>query len=179
MNIIIGNIFGLIGSLFMVLATNSKKPRNVVKLQIVQLSMLGLSNVFLGAITGCISSIISIVRNLLCLHNKMKKSYKMVIVVVFVLLTIFLNTNGFVGWLPTIAGITLTLGFDSKYEKNFRFSLFLSSFCFTIFDFCIMNYITFGFDIVTTIVALYRLWNVFRMKDIKLNLKNFSFLGFI
>ena len=154
--IILGNIIGLVGSIFMVLASNSKKQNKVVKLQIFQLLFLGISNIVLGAFTGFISAMISIVRNVICVKGKMNDGIKAIIIALFIGLTIIFNQNGFIGWLPTIASISLTIGLDLKNQKAFRFAILLSCVTFSIFDFTIKNYITFAFDVVTIILAANR-----------------------
>ena len=53
--IILGNVIGLVGSIFMVLASNSKKQNKVVKLQIFQLLFLVSLLIFVMLISTVIS----------------------------------------------------------------------------------------------------------------------------
>ena len=157
-----GNTLGLIGSVFMVLANNSKDPRNVAKLQNVQVFMLGLSNLVLGAFTGFLSSIISIVRNVLCLKGKMNNVIKALLLLTFVGTTLAFNTIGWVGWLPTIASATITLGMGAENQRFFRTCLLVASITFAIFDFCVKNYVTCVFDIATIYVSVVQLLMTFK-----------------
>lgn len=163
--IVLGNIVGLVGSIFMVLASSSKEQNKVVKLQIFQLLFLGISNVILGAFTGFISAMISIARNLFCVKGKMNTFIKGSIIFLFFALTILFNKDGLIGWLPTLASVALTIGLDLKNQKAFRFALLFSCISFMIFDFSIQNYITFGFDVVTVCLAWYRFIKTFETKN--------------
>lgn len=163
--LILGNVIGLIGSIFAVAACNSKKPKNLVKLQIAQLGFLGVANLILGSFTGFCSSIISIGRNVLCMKNKMNAIIKSGIIACFVFCGIFLNNSGIVGWIPSIASIFITLGLDMKNAKAFRAMILISCLLFMVFDFCIQNYVTCCFDMFSSIAAARQLVILFKKNE--------------
>ena len=66
MNLIIGNIFGLLSSLLMVLIGLIKSKKKIIYVQSIQILVYAISNIFLGGFTGIIISIVNLFRNFLC-----------------------------------------------------------------------------------------------------------------
>jgi len=71
--LIIGNIFGLIGSVVMIIVGSIKDKNKAILVQTLQLIILAISNLVLGSISGFIINLVSIVRNILSNKNKLNK----------------------------------------------------------------------------------------------------------
>ena len=70
--IIIGNIFGIIGLIYSAVAYHKKEKKDILKLLIISNSLSLIQYMFLQAYTGCITIIISIIRNIIALKKKNK-----------------------------------------------------------------------------------------------------------
>lgn len=74
MNIIlIGNIIGLIGSLFMAVGGYLKNKNQAIIAQTLQLLSLSISNLILGSISGFINNLINCIRNIFSLKRQTYK----------------------------------------------------------------------------------------------------------
>ena len=63
--IIIGNIIALTASLLMVYSGLLKKAKDVVYIQSIQIALFVVSNLVLGGISGAISNLLSLIRNII------------------------------------------------------------------------------------------------------------------
>ena len=68
--ILIGNIVALAGAAVMVASGFIKNRKNVLIAQCGQFAIMGVSNLILGGVTGMISNVVSILRNIICLKRE-------------------------------------------------------------------------------------------------------------
>lgn len=71
--IIIGNIVALLASLVMACVGLLKKKKTIIFVQTVQISLLTISNIILGGITGAIINGLSCIRNIIYYNNKIEE----------------------------------------------------------------------------------------------------------
>ena len=68
--ILIGNMVSLAGCIAMIMTGFLKKRKSIISLQCLQFALMGIGNVILGGISGALSNVLGIVRNLFSMKVK-------------------------------------------------------------------------------------------------------------
>lgn len=145
---LIANIISFIGAVIMVSIGFMKKKEHVLTAQCVQFGVLGTSNLLLGGVTGFISNIISIARNVVCNHLHFGLAWKLVFIALQLALSIPFNTNGLLGLLPVVASVVFTWFLDTDNAVFLKGIIIITCFMWVIYDFALQNYVAFAFDIL-------------------------------
>lgn len=128
-----------------------------------------IANILLEAYSGSVSCLISLIRNILAINNKI--SYKVSIILCFIQISfgLLVNNRGIYGILIIVASVQLTLiGYIKDQNiKITKLSLLFNSFMLSIFDFHIKAPI-FIFDILSIICCILWLVNNKEQESIKL-----------
>ena len=159
-NIIVGNIIALIGSLFMVYSGIIKNKKKTIYVQTVQIVMSIISNIVLGGITGAIINTISCIRNILCYKDKLKIKEKAILIALSTTLSLCFNNLGLIGILPLISTITYTILMDIKDVTKYKLLVIFTMILWCIYDINIKSYSSAIFDflnIITNSIAIYQL----------------------
>jgi len=80
--IVIGNIIGFVGSMFMVIGGYLKNKNNAIIAQTMQLFFLSISNLILGSVSGFINNLINCVRNVFSVKDKLTIPIKLIIIII-------------------------------------------------------------------------------------------------
>lgn len=119
--IIIGNFFGIIGLIYSAVAYHKKEKKDILKLLIISNSLSLIQYMFLQAYTGCITIIISIIRNIIALKKRDKNEN--IILAIFIILYIVMGIityNSIFSILPIIASIIYVIGIWNGNENIIR-----------------------------------------------------------
>ena len=149
--VLIANIISFIGCLLMVAIGLIKERRKILLTQCVMWTILTVSNLMLGGVTGAVSNIVSIVRNLYSLKRPLTLPVKIGFITVQAAITAFTNELGLIGWLPTLAAATFTVFMDVKDAVTLKCVIIFGQTLWAIFDFSIRNYTAGAFDVMTVI----------------------------
>lgn len=152
--IILGNIISFVGACLMVGAGLLKKRRTILVVQCVQFGIMGSANFILGGITGGLSALVSIARNVVCAQKKMTFSVKLLFTFLLIILCIGSNTAGLLGILPILSACLYTWLLDIEGERNLKLVIIIAQSFWVIYDVALMNYVSFAFDILTIIANL-------------------------
>lgn len=150
--VIIGNIFGLVGALLMVALGFTHKRSIILVGQVLQFLIMGVGNLVLGGISGFISNIVGIVRNLFFLKYDMTNGWKLFFVVIQVVISAFFMYRMGFRWielLPILATVSYTWLLDTKKESHLKMVLSGCQVMWLIYDIAILNYTAAVFDILT------------------------------
>ena len=147
--IIIGNAISLAGAALMVAVGFLKTRRSILLTQCTMFGLMGTANIILGGMTGAVSSLVSIIRNLFCLKGPLTARFKLFIIMIQILLSVRVNTLGWIGWLPIISACFYTWMIDVKDEIMLKTVLIIAQSMWLIYDLAIHNYVAFTFDIFT------------------------------
>ena len=151
MNLIIGNILGLISSLIMVSIGLIKNKKKILITQNIQIMIYTFSNVFLGGYTGIILNIVNIFRNYLCYKGQLKLQYKIIISIISISLSLLFNNLGIFGLLPLL-GSTLYLWFMNVTNIiKFKQLIIFTISTWLIYNIIIQSYTSVLFNIITII----------------------------
>ena len=152
MNIIVlANIISLCGAIIMVLIVFVKDNKKVLAGQCVQFTLMGIANLILGAITGSISNVLSIIRNIYSINKPMSIVIKIALSTLQVGLSLYAGIDGWIGWLPIISNTIFTFTCDSKDQSFFKLSVIITGAMWIFYDFYYMNFTSASFDILGVI----------------------------
>lgn len=164
MTIIIGNIFALIASIVMVIASYIKNKEKFLILQSIQIFLFVLSNIVLGGISGAIVNALSVLRNILCYKNKLTKTWIIIICLLMIVLSIIYNKNGLIGLLPIIASVMFTVTINTKNELALKVMVIISFTLWLIFDYTIKSYVSTLFDAIGIVAAFVATIQLIKLK---------------
>ncbi|ETP73207.1 Bacterial inner membrane protein [Lachnospiraceae bacterium JC7] len=152
MNLIIGNVLGLIGSLLMVGIGFVHNRRYILIGQNVQFLIMGIGNLVLGGVSGFVANIISVIRNIFILKRELTKGWKLFFVCIQVLVSsVFLYIGGFrwIELLPIISAVVYTGLIDTKKESTLKIVLSACQIMWLVYDIALMNFAAAVFDVLT------------------------------
>lgn len=147
--IILGNLLSLLGAVLMVGVGLLKKRKQILLVQCVQFGIMGVANLILGGITGALSGVVNIVRNIICLKYELTVPLKLTFIAALLVLCLCANTAGWLGVFPILSACIYTWFLDVKKERTLKVVIIVASFLWTLYDFSIQNYVSFVFNIFT------------------------------
>lgn len=152
--VLLANIVSFIGALMMVGIGLLKKKHQILLVQSVQFMIQAGANLMLGGVTGAVSNGVSVLRNVFCLRWEYTTRWKIVFLAVQIIFSAGVNTMGLLGWLPVISMIIYTWFLDLKSEIQLKIVMIVAQLMWVVYDFTLMNYVSFTFDILTIISNL-------------------------
>ncbi len=158
--VIIGNLISFIGCLLMVGIGFIRKKERILGVQCLQFSIMGVSNLLLGALSGTISNVVSIVRNLVFARITVTTPIKLVFIALQVVLSLGVLQNGVLEWLPVLAAAIFTWFLDAKSEVTLKTVIIGTSAMWVVYDLSHMNFVAMTFDVLTicsNIIGIYML----------------------
>ena len=160
--LILGNAMALLGCVSMVLAGFMKEKKKILTIQCFQFGFLAAGNLILGGVTGFISGVVSIVRNLVFARTDGSVKLKIFFILTQTLLTFLTGWPGFLGCLPLISGIMLTWFIDLKSDLHFKLVIVITMLTWVVYDWNYRNYVSFTFDIFTIFSNLFGMMMILR-----------------
>ena len=158
--IVIGNVISFAGAMLMVAVGFLKTRKSILLTQCAMFSLMGTANIILGGMTGAVSSLVSIIRNLFCMKGPLSVPVKLFIIAIQVMLSIRVNTLGWIGWLPIISACFYTWMIDVKDETSLKLVLIAAQSMWFVYDLTIHNYVGFTFDILTILSNMYGIFSL-------------------
>ena len=156
--LLIGNAVSMVGCLIMVLIGFLKRNNHILMAQCAQCLFMGAGNLILGGVSGFISNVVTIFRNLVFLKLKNTVFLK----VFFILLQLVLSwsslTAGFISWLPLIAAALFTWCMDTKSAVKLKKVILCTQVMWLTYDLYFRNYVASAFDVMTmvsNVIGLY------------------------
>ena len=146
---LLGNVLSLIGCSLMVCIGFIRRKERVLACQCVQFGFLAAGNLILGAYSGGISGIVSILRNLVFTRRGGGTLLKLGFIAVQILLTLLAGWAGAISLLPLTAGILFTWFIDTRSDARLKLVIVATLVLWGIYDLHYQNYVAFTFDILT------------------------------
>ena len=153
--LILGNAVAMVGCVLMVLVGFLRKKEQILIVQCFQFGILGIGNLILGGMSGFISGVVSIVRNLVFARTGGSRNWKIAFIVIQTVLTFMTGWPGLIGCMPLISGIILTWFMDARSDLEFKIALIAAQVTWVIYDWHYRNYVAFTFDIFTILSNLW------------------------
>ena len=128
LNIVIGNVISLIAGIFIILSMWVNDEKQAYKYQFLNAFILMISSVFFFSWTGVTTMAIAASRNAMVYKDKLTFNWTVFFIVISVVLGLLVNTLGFIGLLPIIAIIQITLcNYYLKTIKTIKMGFILNS----------------------------------------------------
>lgn len=147
--VVIGNLISFLGCLLMVSIGFLRKKEQILGVQCLQFSLMGVSNFLLGGISGTISNLVSIVRNLVFFKAKVTVPLKLGFIALQILLSLGALGKSPLEWLPVLAAGALTWFLDVKSEITLKAVIIATFFLWVVYDLCHQNYVAMTFDVLS------------------------------
>lgn len=153
-HILFGNGIALFGAILMAAIGFIKQRRHILAAQCIQFGIMGIANLILGGISGFISALVSIARNLICLKWELTTPIKTGVISIQAVLALSIDRNGIIGILPGLSACIYTCFLDTRDEIKLKAVIIIAQSCWLIYDLSILNYVSFAFDIITILANL-------------------------
>ena len=160
-NIIIGNVISFIAGIFIILRMWVNDEKKAYKYQFLNAFILMISSVFFLSWTGVTTMAIAASRNAMVYKDKLTMNWTIFFIVISVVLGLLVNTMGFVGLLPIIAIIQITLcNYYLKTIKPIKIGFIVNSAIYIVYFLAILDFASATIESITAligVVALVRL----------------------
>lgn len=147
--ILIANAIALAASCIMVGIGLIRDKRRILLTQCAQFGLNAVSNLLLGGVSGSISNVIAIVRNLWCVKRDMSLPLKIAFCVFQCALTVLVSRGGALEILPILATCVYTFALNTKSPVFLKGVMAFTQAMWLVYDFQYKNYVAFTFDAFT------------------------------
>lgn len=139
-----------------VISSRQKTAKGVLMVQNVSQLIYCVGTVVLKGYSGAVQNLISILRNLMAMGQKQNRALEWVLVILGVVLGVWCNNLGLMGYLPIAANLQYTLAIFRfrENERVLKASLAVSALLFTVFSLVILNYVGVCTNLVIAVSAI-------------------------
>lgn len=159
-----GNLLSLIGCAIMVCIGLIKKKNNILIVQCVQFTFMGVGQLLLGAMAGVAANVVSIFRNILFTKIKPTLAWKLVFIAFQAALTFYLGFDTAFEALPIIAVAMFTLSLSLKSDVQFKLVIAASQLLWLVYDVHHRNFVNASADVLTVVTTLVGIWMIQKNK---------------
>ena len=154
LNIVIGNVISLIAGVFIILSMWVNDEKQAYKYQFLNAFILMISSVFFFSWTGVTTMAIAASRNAMVYKDKLTFNWTVFFIVISVVLGLLVNTLGFIGLLPIIAIIQITLcNYYLKTIKIIKMGFIVNSAIYIIYFLAIFDFASAAIESFTALVG--------------------------
>ena len=161
LNIVIGNIISLVAGIFIILSMWVNDEKKAYFYQFLNAFILMFSSVFFFSWTGVTTMAIAASRNMMVYKDRLTRNWTIFFIVISIVLGLAVNTMGFVGLLPIIAIVQITLcNFYLKTIRTIKTGFIINSAIYVVYFLAILDFssaVIESFTALVGIVSLYRL----------------------
>ncbi|MBR0426893.1 MAG: YgjV family protein [Clostridia bacterium] len=166
MQIILGNIIAFVASLIQIYAGYQKEKGKILIYNTIQTLMSVFSNILNNGISGAIINGINVIRNILCFKEKLNLTWRIIITIITIILSITFNRNGFIGFLPLIASISYIWCMNVKDVIKFKILVIFSNLLWLIYEVYINLYTSALFDFLSISTNIYAIIQINRKNKV-------------
>ena len=161
LNIIIGNIISLIAGVFIILSMWVNDEKKAYLYQFLNAFILFISSVFFFSWTGVTTMAIAATRNMMVYKDRLTLRWTVFFIVISVVLGLMVNTMGFVGLLPIIAIVQITLcNYYLKTIKSIKTSFIVNSAIYIVYFLAILDFSSAAIESVTALIGVVALFKL-------------------
>ncbi|WP_458404577.1 YgjV family protein [Methanobrevibacter sp.] len=155
LNIIIGNIISLIAGVFIILSMWVNDEKQAYKYQFLNAFILMISSVFFLSWTGVTTMAIAASRNAMVYNDRLTFNWTVFFIILSVVLGLLVNTMGFVGLLPIIAIVQITLcNYYLKTIKPIKIGFIVNSAIYIVYFLAIIDFSSAIIESITALVGV-------------------------
>lgn len=148
--LILGNLCSLLAMITDSLSAAQKTPKTVLMVQNLSQLSYCVGAILLKGYSGAVQNVVSLLRNLAAIYDIHNSFLEWLLIGLGVVLGIWFNNLGIMGWLPIIAGTQYSIAIF-RFRDNARalkISFLISAVMFAVFSIVILNIV----GVVTNIV---------------------------
>lgn len=161
LNIVIGNVISLIAGVFIILSMWVNDEKQAYKYQFLNAFILVISSVFFLSWTGVTTMAIAATRNLMVYKDRLTFKWTVFFIVISIVLGLLVNTMGFVGLLPIIAIVQITLcNYYLKTIKAIKTSFIVNSAIYIVYFLAILDFSSAAIESITALIGLIALFRL-------------------
>lgn len=134
-----GQILGFIYALFLILSNFGKSTKQILFLQTISFFFKTLHYYLLGGISGFLTSLISMIRNIIFYKIKESKIWVVFFIIIHIIIGI-ITLKSIYTLLPVFATIIYTLIINYNNPKYLRYGIFITSLTWLIYNIYIISY---------------------------------------
>ena len=134
-----GQILGFVYAIFLILSSFGKTTKQILFLQTISFLFKTLHYYLLGGISGFLTSLISMIRNIIFYKIKTNKLWTIFFIIIYIIIGI-ITLKSFYTLLPVLATITYTLIINYNNPKYLRYGMFITSLTWLIYNIYIISY---------------------------------------
>lgn len=154
-NLVIGNIISLIAGIFIILSMWVNDEKKAYFYQFLNAFILMISSVFFFSWTGVVTMAIAASRNLMVYYDRLNMKWTVFFIIISVVLGLAVNTLGFVGLLPIIAIIQITLcNYYLKTIKPIKTSFIVNSGIYIVYFLAILDFSSAAIESITALFGV-------------------------
>ena len=168
-NLIIGNALAFVASVLMVVVGIIKDKKKIIFWQTIEIIFAGVSYIVLGSYTAAINMGISSARNILYYKEKLSTSAKIVLAILYTVLSLVFNNVGLIGIVLLGGSIASLFIVEIKNVVIFKLFAMLGMFVWAVHDISVQSYVAFIFDIGTIIALFISMFQIRKEKRIMNN----------
>lgn len=161
LNIVIGNFISLVAGVFIILSMWVNSEKQAYWYQFLNAFILMISSVFFFSWTGVTTMAIAAARNLMVYNDKLTLNWTVFFIIISVVLGLMVNTMGFVGLLPIIAIVQITIcNYSLKSIKSIKTSFIVNSTVYVVYFLAILDFSSASIESITALVGIVSLFRL-------------------
>ncbi len=140
-NILVGNGISFIAGIFLIVSYCVNDVKKAYKYQFLNAFVLAISSVFFFSWTGVTTLSIASARNAMVYKDRLTFNWTIFFLIISVVLGVVVNTMGFIGLLPVIAIVQITVcNYALKSIKSIKISFIVNSLIYIVYFLAILDF---------------------------------------
>lgn len=161
LNIVIGNAISLIAGIFIIMSMWVNDEKKAYYYQFLNAFILMISSVFFFSWTGVTTMAIAASRNMMVYKDRLTRNWTIFFIIISIALGLLVNTLGFVGLLPIIAIVQITLcNYYLKSIKTIKTSFIVNSAIYIVYFLAILDFSSAVIESITALIGLVSLYRL-------------------
>ena len=141
--ILAGNICSILAMVSDAVSTSRKTARSMLLFQTLSQLFYVVGAVILKGYSAAVQNVVSVVRNLLAVSGKQKKYIEWALVALAVVLGLWFNNRGVIGWLPVLGNLEYSIAVFHfrENERALKICFLVIVLMFGVFNASILNFV--------------------------------------
>lgn len=162
-NILVGNGISFIAGIFLIVSYCINDVKKAYKYQFLNAFVLAISSVFFCSWTGVTTLSIASARNAMVYKDRLTFKWTIFFLIISVIFGVLVNTMGFIGLLPVIAIVQITVcNYALKSIKSIKFSFIVNSLIYIAYFLVILDFTSAAVETITVALGLISLVRLIR-----------------
>lgn len=153
-NIIVGNGISFVAGIFLIVSYYVNDVKKAYKYQFLNAFVLTISSVFFLSWTGVTTLAIASARNAMVYKERLTLNWTIFFLIISVVSGVLVNSRGFIGLLPVIAIVQITIcNYLLKSIKSIKLSFIINSLLYIVYFFAILDFTSAAAEIITVAIG--------------------------